>query len=342
MSASPETKESEERPRITRVTPTIPVSELSSLGTIAREAKRAIDAQKNAFKDYNETTRALRTSMPTFSTISPFDSYRDTAAGSLGDMTATGVSSMNLDVEEILASLKKQGVTLDGVRKEIAAVKAETKNDIEKLKTDYEKSLQEQAKKFEQGISKSTEKFSGKTKELSKEFQTKFENKVESGKLNIIESLALFAAFFTFVSTSVQIFTKVSNLFSAMCFMILMLGLLGMFTLLIDVIVRNNFPSEKDRQGNDWRLHKYLASLFFILVAGGLFLSYKFKIPLNVSNSPVAEELAEEKAKHANTSQAEKETGLNEQTPLSTDQQQVVPITPVKKDVPVNQGEKIP
>jgi hypothetical protein len=84
-------------------------------------------------------------------------------------------------------------------------------------------------KEFKNEISAAINK---KTEDLGK--------KIESAKVSTIEALALFAAFFTFVSVNVQIFTKVSDLRSAMWFTILLLGSLGIFSLLTNFIIKNH------------------------------------------------------------------------------------------------------
>lgn len=64
------------------------------------------------------------------------------------------------------------------------------------------------------------------------------EKEIKKTQTSVIEALALFAAFFTFVAVNVQIFTGVTHLKSAMWFTVLLMGALGFFALIVHIIIR--------------------------------------------------------------------------------------------------------
>lgn len=90
------------------------------------------------------------------------------------------------------------------------------------------------------------------------------EKRVKDAQTNVIEALALFAAFFTFVSVNVQIFAGVTNLKSAMWFTILLMGALGFFALIVHIIIK-----EEDKYFNieygKFKLYISRKILFLIL-----------------------------------------------------------------------------
>jgi len=86
------------------------------------------------------------------------------------------------------------------------------------------------------------------------------EKKIQNSQTNVIEALALFAAFFTFVAVNVQIFTKVTDLYSAAWFTLLLLGALGFFAILVDVIINQ-----------DKKLSIFLSFIFMFFIACALY-----------------------------------------------------------------------
>jgi len=102
------------------------------------------------------------------------------------------------------------------------------------------KNIENQQKDIKKDIEDSKTRIKNQKKFFAKRIKTsnrKINSKIEDAKTGTTESLALFAAFFTFVAVNVQIFTKVTNLRSAMWFSILLLGCLGFFAVIVHLII---------------------------------------------------------------------------------------------------------
>ena len=108
--------------------------------------------------------------------------------------------------------------------------------------------------------------FSNKLEELEKKV-TELDERIENSQTNVIEALALFAAFFTFVAVNVQIFTRVTDLYSASWFTVLLLGALGFFAILVGVIIRK-----------DNKLSILLSFIFMFFIACSLYVTKDVKL----------------------------------------------------------------
>jgi len=111
-------------------------------------------------------------------------------------------------------------------------------------------------------------------KEENNKLITEFDNKIKSSEKSIIESLALFAAFFTFISVNVQIFTRVKDLKSAMWFTLLLFCCLGLFAWMVHVLINKEvkyfqFKSQK----RSWSVSGvfFLPIIFILLIFAAIF-----------------------------------------------------------------------
>jgi heme/copper-type cytochrome/quinol oxidase subunit 4 len=81
----------------------------------------------------------------------------------------------------------------------------------------------------------------GKFKELEQRFETKIENK----ETKTTEILAIFITLFTFISVNVNIFTKVSDVYTAIWFMLLMTTCSILLLSFLFLVIKSK---------NDWKL----------------------------------------------------------------------------------------
>ena len=74
--------------------------------------------------------------------------------------------------------------------------------------------------------------YTGITNDLNK--------RINDSTTRFVEILALFAAFFTFISINVQIFSKIDNPTKALWFVVAFSGCLGLFSLITSSIIRGD------------------------------------------------------------------------------------------------------
>jgi len=160
---------------------------------------------------------------------------------------------------------------------------ATVKREDEDRKTDYEtykritKFYQQEMIKFSNELDivkgelkKTKVEFNDKIKKTIKETNEELSHKIDDSKLRTIETLGVFVALFTFVAVNVQIFTRVTHLRSAMWFTVLLMGALGLFSLIVHVII-----NEEDKHFNleYGKLKLYISRKFQLLI---LFLFFIF------------------------------------------------------------------
>lgn len=102
----------------------------------------------------------------------------------------------------------------------------------------------------------------------------KQEAKIERDQTRSTEVLGIFVALFTFISINVQIFSRLTDLASAMWFMLVMGGVMVVLLLVLETILGRK----------SWGKFCALAALAIIQIVLGLYFTYHFKIPLNQAN----------------------------------------------------------
>lgn len=109
----------------------------------------------------------------------------------------------------------------------------------------------------------------GKLKELEQRFETKIENK----ETKTTEILAIFITLFTFISVNVNIFTKVSDVYTAIWFMLLMTACSILLLSFLFLVIRSK---------NDWKIWTgLLLSLAFLALLIFITISNKWNPKLN-------------------------------------------------------------
>jgi hypothetical protein len=108
------------------------------------------------------------------------------------------------------------------------------------------------------------------SKEIAEKLDKDLKNEINDHKVGLIESLAIFVALFTFVSTNITIFSNVEYLAAGIWFMIIMLTCLIIF-----ISVLHNVLHKKAK---GWWL---IPVGLLTLLVGLLFLSLKFNFKMN-------------------------------------------------------------
>jgi len=107
-------------------------------------------------------------------------------------------------------------------------------------------------------------------KELEEKLKLNLERKIEGSQSRVIEALGIFAAIVAFILVNVQIFSRVENIVDAALFMVLMVGCLGIFVLILDLVV-HNFENFRPRA----------YAVLFLLVMVTMIMALFWKRPLN-------------------------------------------------------------
>lgn len=134
--------------------------------------------------------------------------------------------------------------------------------------------VEEATAKFNQ--KEAWEELNGKTNSLEKQVSkiedkiVRFDEKIQDSNLKVIETLGIFVALFTFVSVSFNIFSRISDLWSAGIFVLLIFFVLSLMILLLDILL--------NRQKNLLDFRFILFTLFIILMIGSLYLLRSFPI----------------------------------------------------------------
>jgi uncharacterized membrane protein len=131
---------------------------------------------------------------------------------------------------------------------------------ISRSDPNYENTLQK--KKFEdlsilgdqnrkQILSELKNHLDAEIKKVNSEFERKkdqLEGKIESSKIKVIETLGIFVALFTFISTEFQVFKIYQNPVTIVGLTLIILGSLLIFVTVLDTILDNNFSLYKTRR----------------------------------------------------------------------------------------------
>jgi len=180
------------------------------------------------------------------STLNEYSSSKSSSSPSIYEKKEeTAKYEQIVDLIEIFGEIQqKVGVKIKEQENRITKIKEESKKErkkadeiIEKLKEQIKKQKEDFDVEIKDSIKNSEEGINEKIALLIKDSNKDIDDKIEKTRISVVQSLALFAAFFTFVAVNVQIFTKVTNLESAMLFSLLLLGCLGLFALIIHVIL---------------------------------------------------------------------------------------------------------
>jgi hypothetical protein len=103
---------------------------------------------------------------------------------------------------------------------------------LEKFKNDLNKKVNEDIKKLEDKIIESNEEI--------KKSEYNFNNKIESSRIKIIETLGIFVALFTFVSVEFQMFRIFHRADSVGGLTLILLGSLISFLLILDFVINSS------------------------------------------------------------------------------------------------------
>lgn len=120
-------------------------------------------------------------------------------------------------------------------------------------------------------------KIKGDAENNFKKLEDQTKQNVEKNQLKLLEVLGIYISLFTFISASIQIFARISDLFSAIFVLLIVLFSLLLFLSLSDIIL---FPKNKDR--SIWKEFKWghfpIVCVVFLLVifVSGFLLNKKF------------------------------------------------------------------
>lgn len=113
-----------------------------------------------------------------------------------------------------------------------------------------------------EGFEKNIIEVRGEIKKIEGEIK-----KVEDSKINIIEIIGIFVTIFTFVSTNINIFTKIDRLSSGIWFMFLMFLCLSDFLILLHIVSSSLYGRDKNIFSGfrDWWIVFFSIMALFIL-----------------------------------------------------------------------------
>lgn len=110
---------------------------------------------------------------------------------------------------------------------------------------------------------------------------TKMENRTEEIRINVINSLGIFVALFTFVSVEFQLFQSLTSFTQYISLTLILSGVLMFFVLFLDFIGQRNkhakFNFPKDIKSHKWSLHQLLFGLCFMLILFGILIGITSK-----------------------------------------------------------------
>lgn len=175
-----------------------------------------------------------------------------------------GINRSNIDeVQKFMMSLHNK----------VEDLEIRTKEKMDGLEKEYKESLENQKKEFQNNINDSL-----------KVSEEKSNNKLNEKENKTVEILAIFITLFTFISVNVNIFTRTSDIRTAIIFMILMTlcSIIIASTLLF--FIKN--PSDVKDIKKNWVLFLGLLIPIVTLIIGIIFvLNDKYNFKLNLLNS---------------------------------------------------------
>jgi Mn2+/Fe2+ NRAMP family transporter len=131
----------------------------------------------------------------------------------------------------------------------------------------------EEVSSFSDGLSSQVKKINNRISEIEKRldsFNERFQkqnDKLNSDKTRVIETLGIFVALFTFISSEIQIFKNESNTFRALGLSLVFAGILAFFVLILELTVRSN-EELKDR--TSWFRFCILLIMSVALITSGI------------------------------------------------------------------------
>lgn len=114
---------------------------------------------------------------------------------------------------------------------------------------------------------------------LEKDFYARLDDynkRADERQIKSIEALGIFVALFTFISVNIQIFSRLSDIWSAGLFVLLIFSALSIMIILLDLLLIRT-PETIKNSFRDFRL--YLILLFVIIGIGSI-ISFRY-FPLN-------------------------------------------------------------
>ena len=149
-------------------------------------------------------------------------------------------------------------------------------------------SLEDSIKESQQKLSK-LEEASFDIKIYVQDKIREVEQKIDSSKTDVIQALGIFVALFAFIAINVQIFTKISDLGSAMWFMLVMSGITITILLTIEILIDSHRDYSKiEKLKGSEQLRQILTSKVFLLmllavlqIIIGFYFTYKNQTQLN-------------------------------------------------------------
>lgn len=142
--------------------------------------------------------------------------------------------------------------------------------------------------KFDE-LSKTISKLASDISDLEKRQSTIFNAKIEKEidklsdkEFRIYEALGVFFGLFTFISINVQLFTRITDIFTAVLFSAILFCLLCLMLILFNYLLMYKVFSKNEKEEEKFRkLHLGLAALFIILTIGVLCVFYANKGVVN-------------------------------------------------------------
>lgn len=114
---------------------------------------------------------------------------------------------------------------------------------------------------------------------LEKDFYARLDDynkRADERQIKSIEALGIFVALFTFISVNIQIFSRLSDIWSAGFFVLLIFSALSIMIILLDLLLIRT-PDTIKNSFHDFRLYLIL---FFVIIGIGSIISFRY-FPLN-------------------------------------------------------------
>ncbi|MFH0739645.1 MAG: hypothetical protein V1819_00825 [bacterium] len=139
--------------------------------------------------------------------------------------------------------------------------------------------------------------------EMLDELKRYMEEKMESKQLKLLEVLGIYISLFTFISASIQVFARISDLFSAILVLLIILICLIIFLVLIHIVLfrsRQTGNSEKKKWWERISFDEILLAICFLFLLAiftvGFGLNKKFNpLPSNIEFAEEFEKWTDEK-----------------------------------------------
>lgn len=137
---------------------------------------------------------------------------------------------------------------------------------------DIREKLAEANKNFKDLTAKIDKMEADAQEKLDKELG-KVKRQIEESKTKVVETLALFAALFTFLSLQVNILTEETNIENIIGLILISGGMITFFVLILDIMVKTH--DEANSKIMKWRFNSLLAVTVLLIINGILIMILK-------------------------------------------------------------------